>query len=126
MKTYKVTYIEKLIHTFYVEAENEEEAERVFEEGCMNSMFDFSDGEVDSTDYWVDEDDDKYHHHYYPSDEEYEIDRLYHDASEDELRKMGVFDNLNNDDEYVPSSENGDYSPSNPWDAPGMSISDFI
>ena len=30
------------------------------------------------------------------------------------------------DDEYVPSAENGDYSPSNPWDAPGMSISDFI
>jgi hypothetical protein len=29
-------------------------------------------------------------------------------------------------DEYVPSSTNGDYSPSNPWDAPGMSISDFI
>lgn len=28
--------------------------------------------------------------------------------------------------EYVPSSENGDYSPSNPWDAPGMKISDFI
>lgn len=31
-----------------------------------------------------------------------------------------------NDDEYVPSAENGDYSPSNPWDAPGMSPSDFI
>ena len=30
------------------------------------------------------------------------------------------------DDEYVPSSTNGDYSPSNPWDAPGMSIRDFI
>lgn len=30
------------------------------------------------------------------------------------------------DDEYVPSSTNGDYSPSNPWDAPGMSIWDFI
>ena len=30
------------------------------------------------------------------------------------------------DDEYVPSSENGDYSPSNPWDAPGMKMSDFI
>ena len=30
------------------------------------------------------------------------------------------------DDEYVPSTENGDYSPSNPWDAPGMSIHDFI
>lgn len=30
------------------------------------------------------------------------------------------------DDEYTPSAENGDYSPSNPWDAPGMSIKDFI
>lgn len=28
--------------------------------------------------------------------------------------------------EYVPSAENGDYSPSNPWDAPGMKMSDFI
>ena len=30
------------------------------------------------------------------------------------------------DCEYVPSAENEDYSPSNPWDAPGMSIHDFI
>ena len=30
------------------------------------------------------------------------------------------------EEEYVPSAENGDYSPSNPWDAPGMSIHDFI
>ena len=30
------------------------------------------------------------------------------------------------EDEYCPSSTNGDYSPSNPWDAPGMSIKDFI
>lgn len=30
------------------------------------------------------------------------------------------------DEEYIPSSERGDYSPSNPWDAPGMSIHDFI
>lgn len=30
------------------------------------------------------------------------------------------------DEEYCPSSTNGDYSPSNPWDAPGMSIHDFI
>lgn len=30
------------------------------------------------------------------------------------------------DEEYVPSAENGDYGPSNPWDAPGMSIHDFI
>jgi hypothetical protein len=29
-------------------------------------------------------------------------------------------------EEYIPSAENGDYSPSNPWDAPGMKISDFI
>ena len=30
------------------------------------------------------------------------------------------------DEDYTPSAENGDYSPSNPWDAPGMKISDFI
>ena len=29
-------------------------------------------------------------------------------------------------EEYIPSAENGDYGPSNPWDAPGMSIKDFI
>lgn len=28
--------------------------------------------------------------------------------------------------EYEKSSSNGDYGPSNPWDAPGMKISDFI
>lgn len=31
-----------------------------------------------------------------------------------------------NNDEYTPSSTNGDYSPSHPWDAPGMSIKDFL
>lgn len=30
------------------------------------------------------------------------------------------------DDDYCPSSTNGDYSPNNPWDAPGMSVRDFI
>ena len=30
------------------------------------------------------------------------------------------------DDDYYTSSTCGDYSPSNPWDAPGMSIRDFI
>ena len=30
------------------------------------------------------------------------------------------------DDHMAPSSTDGDYSPSNPWDAPGMSISDFL
>ena len=33
---------------------------------------------------------------------------------------------VENDEQYVRSSTNGDYSPSNPWDAPGMSIKDFI
>lgn len=28
--------------------------------------------------------------------------------------------------EYIRSATAGDYSPSNPWDAPGMSVSDFI
>lgn len=30
------------------------------------------------------------------------------------------------DDDHTPSAERGDYSPSNPWDAPGMKMSDFI
>ena len=30
------------------------------------------------------------------------------------------------DGDYTPSSTRGDYSPSNPWDAPGMSVRDFI
>ena len=30
------------------------------------------------------------------------------------------------DYEYCPSATAGDYSPSNPWDAPGMSIRDFL
>ena len=30
------------------------------------------------------------------------------------------------DDYYSPSAENRDYSPSSPWDAPGMSVRDFI
>lgn len=90
MKVYKVTYKETLLHTFYVEADNEEKAEEAFEQGLMDGSFDFSDGAIDETDYSIKECDDKYHYH------------------------------------YTPSSTNGDYSPSNPWDAPGMKISDFI
>lgn len=30
------------------------------------------------------------------------------------------------DEYYTPSATHGDYSPSCPWNAPGMSISDFI
>lgn len=29
-------------------------------------------------------------------------------------------------DDYCPSASAGDYSPSAPWNAPGMSIKDFI
>ena len=29
-------------------------------------------------------------------------------------------------EEYIPSAENGDYSPSDPWNAPGMGAKDFI
>ena len=86
MKTYVVHYTETLVHTFYVEANSEEEADKVFREKSMACEFDFSDGEITETGYTIECE----------------------------------------DDEYVPSSTNGDYSPSNPWDAPGMSISDFI
>ena len=37
-----------------------------------------------------------------------------------------ALDEMETEEEYVPSSTNGDYSPGNPWDAPGMSPSDFI
>jgi hypothetical protein len=37
-----------------------------------------------------------------------------------------VADYFKEPEEYIPSSSNGDYSPSNPWDAPGMKMSDFI
>ena len=30
------------------------------------------------------------------------------------------------DGHYTPSSTYGDYNPSNPWDAPGMGVHDFI
>ncbi|MBD5162905.1 MAG: hypothetical protein HDT14_13020 [Oscillibacter sp.] len=30
------------------------------------------------------------------------------------------------DSDTIPSSTGGDYSPANPWDAPGMSVSDFV
>ena len=35
---------------------------------------------------------------------------------------------IDEDDDHhtAPSSTGGDYSPSHPWDAPGMSVSDFI
>lgn len=56
------------------------------------------------------------------------MDEIYliEDDTEDEPEDM---DDLVEDDEWdeiARSSTGGDYSPSNPWDAPGMSPSDFI
>lgn len=51
------------------------------------------------------------------------INDWFEDADRDTLEETYWEDE---DDEYVPSSSNGDYSPSNPWDAPGMKMSDFI
>ena len=39
---------------------------------------------------------------------------------------MYVLDDRKPEERYTPSATNGDYSPGNPWDAPGMSIHDFI
>lgn len=36
------------------------------------------------------------------------------------------YDEYEDDEEYIPSATRGDYSPSCPWNAPGMSISDFF
>ena len=44
---------------------------------------------------------------------------------DNELTNRGLKESWNDEDD-VPSSTRGDYSPSNPWDAPGMSIKDFI
>ena len=41
-------------------------------------------------------------------------------------RYRAVEDEEDDDSGTVPSSTDGDYSPTNPWDAPGMSVSDFI
>lgn len=44
---------------------------------------------------------------------------------EDEADKEQEYGEIS-DYHYIPSATAGDYSPSHPWDAPGMSIHDFI
>lgn len=56
MKTYKVIYTETLVHTFYVEANSEEEAEEIFKAQSMACELDFSYGEIDETEYIIEED----------------------------------------------------------------------
>ena len=52
--------------------------------------------------------------------------RFYCGLGVDECGDDEYYDYEEEDEEYVPSAENGDYGPSNPWDAPGCSIKDFI
>ena len=47
------------------------------------------------------------------------------EASNCKKYEEGTPDCFDNDD-YCPSATAGDYSPASPWNAPGMSIRDFI
>lgn len=55
MKTYKIVYTETLVYTFYVEAENEEEAKEIFETNVAYGEFDFSDGAMSDTKFEIKE-----------------------------------------------------------------------
>lgn len=55
MKNYRVIYKETLIHTFDVDANSEEEAKAIFEEKIADGEFDFSDGEIDDTEFIINE-----------------------------------------------------------------------
>lgn len=53
MENYKIVYKETLIYTFNVEANSPEEAKAVFEEKIAYGELDFSDGEIDTTEFIV-------------------------------------------------------------------------
>ena len=42
------------------------------------------------------------------------------------LEEEAEIANRDEEDYYIPSATHGDYSPSCPWNAPGMSVRDFI
>lgn len=50
------------------------------------------------------------------------------DAIYEAMRNLHIseIEDEDDDEDCTSSAERGDYSPSNPWDAPGMSIKDFI
>ena len=50
----------------------------------------------------------------------------YDESDEECARDCEDYAEKDEDEEYTPSASRGDYSPSCPWNAPGMSISDFI
>lgn len=55
MKTYKVTYKETLVHTFYIEADNIEDAEDAFDRFVDHGEVDFSDGELVDSEITIEE-----------------------------------------------------------------------
>lgn len=64
-------------------------------------------------------------------DEAYEYMCNVMEVEENEAEILGLDmekyrEKADNVDHYIPSSTSGDYSLSHPWDAPGMSIRDFI
>lgn len=46
MKSYEITYIETLVHTFYVDADSKSAARNAFDAQCNDGQIDFSDGHV--------------------------------------------------------------------------------
>lgn len=56
MKTYKITYTEKLVHTFYVEADDIDDAEDTFNNYVDHGEVDFSDGELVDSEIKIEED----------------------------------------------------------------------
>lgn len=58
----------------------------------------------------------------YPYDEEWERKQQWDKHVKEQMQRSRE----EYDDDYTPSATRGDYSPSHPWDAPGMSIKDFI
>ena len=53
-------------------------------------------------------------------------DELYDEYEEENEYIELILRERKEDEYYTPSATHGDYSPSCPWKAPGMSISDFI
>ena len=59
-----------------------------------------------------------------PEQREEESRRFCEELAEREAEMM--YQELHDPEHYCPSATAGDYGPGNPWDAPGMSIRDFI
>ena len=55
MKTYKVTYTETLVHTFWVDAESLDEARGTFDTYVNHGEIDFSDGCLVDSDIKIEE-----------------------------------------------------------------------